>query len=133
MILIARRVSAVICTSQIGLLGAKPSITASCYFADPVADITVLGAPDNQSLGDECEQYEVFIEALPRFDVAPPPPPSRMRFAGSKSQPPAFPSVEVALPAHLLSLDRAWLAFLAGFDIVFLTASWLLCDFLLEE
>ena len=31
------------------------------------------------------------------------------------------------------SLDRAWLAFLAGFDIVFLTASWLLSDFLLEE
>jgi heme exporter protein B len=30
-------------------------------------------------------------------------------------------------------LDRTWLAFLAGFDIVFLTASWLLCDFLIEE
>ncbi len=31
------------------------------------------------------------------------------------------------------ALDRTWLAFLAGFDIVFLTASWLLSDFLLEE
>jgi heme exporter protein B len=31
------------------------------------------------------------------------------------------------------TLDRAWVAFLAGFDIVFLTASWLLCDYLLEE
>jgi heme exporter protein B len=31
------------------------------------------------------------------------------------------------------ALDRAWLAFLAGFDIVFLTAAWLLSDFLLEE
>lgn len=30
-------------------------------------------------------------------------------------------------------LDQTWVAFLAGFDIVFLTASWLLCDFLLEE
>jgi heme exporter protein B len=30
-------------------------------------------------------------------------------------------------------LDRTWIAFLAGFDVVFLTASWLLCDFLLEE
>jgi heme exporter protein B len=43
----------------------------------------------------------------------------------------------VEATASLLSeqpaLDRAWLAFLAGFDIVFLTASWLLCDFLLEE
>jgi heme exporter protein B len=33
----------------------------------------------------------------------------------------------------VLALDRTWLAFLAGFDIVFLTASWLLCDHLLEE
>jgi heme exporter protein B len=31
------------------------------------------------------------------------------------------------------TLERAWIAFLAGFDIVFLTASWLLSDFLLEE
>jgi len=31
------------------------------------------------------------------------------------------------------TLDRAWLAFLAGFDIVFFTASWVLSDFLLEE
>ena len=30
-------------------------------------------------------------------------------------------------------LDRSWVAFLAGFDIVFLTASWLLSDFLFEE
>lgn len=31
------------------------------------------------------------------------------------------------------SLDRTWVTFLAGFDIVFLTASWLLCDYLVEE
>jgi heme exporter protein B len=31
------------------------------------------------------------------------------------------------------ALDRTWVAFLAGFDIVFLTASWLLCDYLLDE
>ena len=30
-------------------------------------------------------------------------------------------------------LDRAWVAFLAAFDVVFMTASWLLCDFLVEE
>jgi heme exporter protein B len=38
-----------------------------------------------------------------------------------------------SLFAEQPELDRAWLAFLAGFDIVFLTASWLLSDFLLEE
>jgi heme exporter protein B len=31
------------------------------------------------------------------------------------------------------ALDRTWVTFLAGFDIVFLTASWLLCDYLVEE
>ena len=38
-----------------------------------------------------------------------------------------------SLFAEQPQLDRTWLAFLAGFDIVFLTASWLLADFLLEE
>ncbi len=31
------------------------------------------------------------------------------------------------------ALDRTWVAFLAGFDIVFITASWLLSDFLLQD
>jgi heme exporter protein B len=31
------------------------------------------------------------------------------------------------------TLDRTWVSFLAGFDLVFLTASWLLCDYLVEE
>jgi len=30
-------------------------------------------------------------------------------------------------------LDLNWVAFLAGFDVVFLTASWILCEYLLEE
>jgi heme exporter protein B len=37
------------------------------------------------------------------------------------------------LLADVPALDSGWLAFLGGFDIVFLTASWLLSDFLLEE
>lgn len=31
------------------------------------------------------------------------------------------------------ALDQTWVTFLVGFDIVFLTVSWLLCDYLLEE
>jgi heme exporter protein B len=38
-----------------------------------------------------------------------------------------------ALFAEQPALDRTWVAFLAGFDIVFLTASWLLCDYLMED
>ena len=38
-----------------------------------------------------------------------------------------------SLLAERPELDRTWLAFLAGFDVVFLCATWLLCDFLVEE
>jgi heme exporter protein B len=38
-----------------------------------------------------------------------------------------------ALFAEQPALDRTWATFLAGFDIVFLTAAWLLCDYLFEE
>lgn len=31
------------------------------------------------------------------------------------------------------AIDRTWVAFLAGFDIVFMTAAWLLCDYLVAE
>jgi heme exporter protein B len=46
-----------------------------------------------------------------------------------------FASVETT--AGLLgdspALDRTWMAVLIAFDVVFFTASWLLCDYLLEE
>ena len=38
-----------------------------------------------------------------------------------------------ALFAEQPALDRTWVAFLAGFDIVFFRASWLLSNFLIEE
>jgi heme exporter protein B len=38
-----------------------------------------------------------------------------------------------ALLADPPSLDAAWVTFLAAFDVIFMTASWLVCDFLLEE
>jgi hypothetical protein len=93
----------------IGPLGAKPSITAACVFADPVADIAVLGAPDNQAFSDECERFETFTLALPPFDIAAPPPPSRKRLPPFGDNPPGFVPSEVAFPAHLLSLESAWL------------------------
>jgi hypothetical protein len=48
----------------IGPLGKKPTITAECFFVDPIADIAVLGPPDNQACYDECHGYEEFIENL---------------------------------------------------------------------
>jgi heme exporter protein B len=39
----------------------------------------------------------------------------------------------IALLGDPPQLSPSWVSLLAGFDIVFLTASWLLCDYLLEE
>src|ERR1700693_4654947 len=39
----------------------------------------------------------------------------------------------VSLFVEQPTLDPTWVTFLAGFDIVFLTASWLLCDYLMED
>jgi heme exporter protein B len=38
-----------------------------------------------------------------------------------------------ALFSEQPELDATWVLFLAGFDVVFFTASWLLCDYLVEE
>ena len=41
-------------------------------------------------------------------------------------------STTISLFGDAPALDRTWITFLAGFDIVFLTTSWLLSDFLAE-
>lgn len=42
----------------LGPLGEKPTVAAECLFADPVADLAVLGAPDSQELWSDAEQFE---------------------------------------------------------------------------
>jgi hypothetical protein len=47
----------------LGPFGApEPKVWAECRFADPVADIAVLGSPDNQVLWDEADAYEALID-----------------------------------------------------------------------
>lgn len=90
----------------IGPLGADQSVTATCVFADPIADLAVLGPPDDQALGDEHDHYTAFLSTLPPFDITAPPPRSRLRIP---SEPPVFISNEISFQARLLSLDGAWL------------------------
>jgi hypothetical protein len=63
----------------IGPLGEDPSVTAACVFIDQMADIAVLGEPDNQAMSDEHGQYEAFFSLLPPFDIAAPPLRARLR------------------------------------------------------
>jgi hypothetical protein len=91
-------------TRLLGPLGQEPSVWAECLFADPIADIAVLGAPDRQDLSDECDAYRALTEAaapLPIADVSGRPP---WRLDGDKF---------VAQPAlvhqvWMLSLDGDW-------------------------
>lgn len=43
-------------------LGSQLSVWAECLFADPIADIAVLGSPDNQELSNEADAYEALVE-----------------------------------------------------------------------
>jgi hypothetical protein len=52
----------------LGPLGAKPTVWATCLFVDPMADIAVLGRPDE--LPDQAEAYEELLGSLPALVVA---------------------------------------------------------------
>jgi len=95
----------------IGPLGAEPDVTAACVFVDTMADIAVLGEPDNQALSDEHDQFEAFLSTLPPFDVAAPPPRGRLRMpALDADEPPAWRRLgEVSFPGRVLSLDGQWI------------------------
>jgi hypothetical protein len=54
----------------LGPLGEKPGVWAECFFADPIADIAVLGSPDNQSLFDEADAYEALVEPVTPLKIA---------------------------------------------------------------
>jgi hypothetical protein len=55
-------------------LGSEPTVWAECLFADPVADIAVLGCPDNQELFEQAENYEAMVESVAPLKIADCPP-----------------------------------------------------------
>lgn len=71
----------------IGPLGEQPTVWVECYFVDPVADLAVLGTPDDQELFDEADAYDALVEAAVPLRIA---------------------DVVPDRPARLLSLDGRW-------------------------
>jgi hypothetical protein len=53
----------------LGPLGSVPSVSASCLFADPVADIAVLGSPDEQEMYEEADAYTRLLGSLEALAV----------------------------------------------------------------
>ncbi len=72
----------------------RQEIWAECLFADPVADIAVLGEPDGQELWDQREAYEAFVDQIPALECGRLPPPS--------------------LPMEAPHREQAWLLGLGG-------------------
>lgn len=98
-------------------LGEQPSVWCEVLFADPVADIAVLGAPDNQVLSEQAEAYDALVEAATPLTIAGPPSESDAEgvanLAKFEQQSGATDLVRSAgrkCPASLLSLDNKWFA-----------------------
>ena len=60
--------------SLLGRLGEEPTVWAQCLFADPIADITVLGQPDSQAFTEvdafDPDAYDEFIDSMEVLTVA---------------------------------------------------------------
>jgi hypothetical protein len=54
-------------------LGKEPSVWCECLFVDPIADIAVLGSPDNQALSEQADAYEALVEAAIPLTITEPP------------------------------------------------------------
>jgi hypothetical protein len=69
-------------------LNDEPTVLAECLFVDPVADIAVLGEPNNQDAPDEADAFNELVQSTGVLPVANP--------------------QENELAAFLLSLDGHW-------------------------
>jgi hypothetical protein len=51
-------------------LGGEPSVWAECLFADTVADIAILGRPDNQASSDRAAEYDALVDSTTPLPIA---------------------------------------------------------------
>jgi hypothetical protein len=96
----------------LSLLGTKPTVWAACIFADPIADIAVLGQPDNQDLSDQADAYDELVGSMATLTLGDAPAEGRERI---KFSAPKYGKrwIERATPGkgpgRVLSLDGRWL------------------------
>jgi hypothetical protein len=57
------------CRNGIGTLGSEPNVSAEWEFIDPVADLAVLGEPDNEEVDDEGGAYAKLTESAKAFKL----------------------------------------------------------------
>jgi hypothetical protein len=96
-------------------LGKRPTVWCECLFLDPIADIAVLGAPDDQALNKQAVVYEKLVAAATPLVVAEPPsqpiPEKVEKLADLEKRIGQTGKVQWAerqCPAFLLSLENQW-------------------------
>jgi hypothetical protein len=92
----------------LGPLGAKPTVWATCLFVDPIADIAVLGQPDNQELSDKAETYDALTDGMMPLAIADAPAQGVERVTGFEGYQFENPTPGEGL-ARVLSLKGRWL------------------------
>jgi hypothetical protein len=94
----------------VGPLGKKPHAWAECVFVDAIADLAVLGSPDNQALSDQAGEYVALTAALPAMSLAVPP-----AMVDRKAMLMARPVSKVARKDFLMRFaSRVWVLSLDG-------------------
>jgi hypothetical protein len=84
----------------------KPAVSAECLFADPIADIAVLGVPDSQVYGEQADAYEELIDIVTPFQIGDAPKQGTKRIRARHSdQTVPTPGQGAAL---ILSLEGEW-------------------------
>jgi hypothetical protein len=73
--------------SLIASLGREPTVWAECLFVDPIADIAVLGSPDDEELSEQAERWKNLIDDAEALVIA---------------------RLLESAPVWLLSLDGRW-------------------------
>jgi hypothetical protein len=53
----------------LGPLGQAPTVWAECKFIDPIADIAVLGPPDNQACSEQSDAYQKLLADMSALPV----------------------------------------------------------------
>jgi hypothetical protein len=94
----------------LGPLNAEQTVWAECLFADPIADIAVLGSPDGQDLYDEAQVYEELMATMTPFAIGDAPKQGREFVRPKLPNATGFwMDAPGGGPARLLSLDREWI------------------------
>jgi hypothetical protein len=53
-------------------LGGEPAVWTECLFVDPIADIAILGPPDNQDLSDYYDAYVNLVDSAELLEISKP-------------------------------------------------------------